>query len=57
MKAEQFRIRNEILTVVMPEAKYELIKNKICKLQRDQSIHLTAFEKFVTINGGWIKDF
>ncbi len=57
MKAEQFRIRNEVLTVVIPESKYDLIKNKIWKFQFDQSAHLTALEKFVMLNGGWIKDF
>jgi hypothetical protein len=57
MKAEQFKIRSEVLTVVIPESKYELIKNKIWKFQCDANFQFTMLERFVTLNGGWIKDF
>ena len=57
MKAEQFKIRSEVLTVVIPESKYELIKNKIWKFQCDVNFQFTMLERFVTLNGGWIKDF
>lgn len=57
MKAEQFEIRSEVLTVVIPESKYELIKNKIWKFQCDANFQFAMLERFVTLNGGWIKDF
>jgi hypothetical protein len=57
MKAERFEIKSEVLTVVIPESKYELIKNKICKFQGDSNFQFAMLEKFVTLNGGWIKDF
>lgn len=57
MKAEQFKIRSEVLTVVIPESKYELIKNKIWKFQFDTNFQFAMLERVVTLNGGWIKDF
>lgn len=57
MKAEQFCVQGERITIVFPESKYDLIRHKIIKAQTEASFKIEKLENFVMLNGGWMKDF
>lgn len=57
MKAEQFCVQGERITIVFPESKYDLIKHKVFKAQTEAQFKIEKLENFVMLNGGWLKDF
>ena len=56
MKAKQFYVQGERLTIVFPESKYDLIRHKVIKAQTQAEFKIEKLENFVLLNGGWVKD-
>ena len=57
MKAEQFCVQGERITIVFPESKYDLIRHKVIKAQAEASFKIEKLENFVMLNGGWVREF
>lgn len=51
--SERVKLDHEILTVVFPAIKQNLLVDKIDKLKKS-NINFNRFERFITLNGGYV---
>lgn len=54
---EFFELDKERITLVFPKCRNDLVKHYLIKMSKSVVVCRESIETFITLNGGWIKEF